>query len=352
MLAVRSHIAGEPLRIENVPEPTPDGPEVRVRVAGCGVCHTDLHIARTDRLRVDAAADARPRDRRLAGCCRAAGGRPDAPRARGDRRPGARLRRLGLRRLPRVRARRGAALRAERGAGLPARRRVCRAGAGAPARDTSSHCTTWTRSRRRRWPMPGSRHTARCCAPRPGWRPGTRVLLIGFGGLGPVRDPVPAPPARPDHRGARARPRQAGAGRRAGRGPGPAGRRRVAGRAGPGRPRGRRVRLRGQRRDAGLRGTQRGAGRPHLAGRRGGRSPLVRLRPPAGRGLADHHRLGLAGRPARGGAAGVARQAALVGGAHAAAQGALRPRPAAGRQGQGPDRPDAASGSARRRGAP
>ena len=45
MLAVRSHRAGEPLRIEQVPEPIPQGTEVRVRVAGCGVCHTDLHIA-------------------------------------------------------------------------------------------------------------------------------------------------------------------------------------------------------------------------------------------------------------------------------------------------------------------
>ena len=52
MLAVRSHVAGEPLRIEEVPLPEPSGGEVRVKVAGCGVCHTDLHIARTERLRV------------------------------------------------------------------------------------------------------------------------------------------------------------------------------------------------------------------------------------------------------------------------------------------------------------
>ena len=52
MLAVRSHVAGEPLRIEQLPLPEPTGAEVRVKVAGCGVCHTDLHIARTDRLRV------------------------------------------------------------------------------------------------------------------------------------------------------------------------------------------------------------------------------------------------------------------------------------------------------------
>ncbi|HEX6655499.1 MAG TPA: alcohol dehydrogenase catalytic domain-containing protein [Candidatus Limnocylindria bacterium] len=52
MLAVRSYRAGEPLRLENVPVPEPSGSEVRLRVAGCGVCHTDLHVARTDRLRV------------------------------------------------------------------------------------------------------------------------------------------------------------------------------------------------------------------------------------------------------------------------------------------------------------
>ena len=53
MLAVRSHAAGEPLRIEEVPLPEPSRTEIRVKVAGCGVCHTDLHIARTSRIRVD-----------------------------------------------------------------------------------------------------------------------------------------------------------------------------------------------------------------------------------------------------------------------------------------------------------
>jgi propanol-preferring alcohol dehydrogenase len=53
MLAVRSHAAGEPLRVEEVPLPKPRGSEIRIKVAGCGVCHTDLHIARTSRMRVD-----------------------------------------------------------------------------------------------------------------------------------------------------------------------------------------------------------------------------------------------------------------------------------------------------------
>ncbi|MDQ3345182.1 MAG: alcohol dehydrogenase catalytic domain-containing protein, partial [Chloroflexota bacterium] len=30
--------------MEEVPIPEPTGTEIRIRVAGCGVCHTDLHI--------------------------------------------------------------------------------------------------------------------------------------------------------------------------------------------------------------------------------------------------------------------------------------------------------------------
>lgn len=44
MRAVRLHAAGEPLRLEEVPLPEPIGTEVRLRVAGAGVCRTDLHI--------------------------------------------------------------------------------------------------------------------------------------------------------------------------------------------------------------------------------------------------------------------------------------------------------------------
>lgn len=44
MLAVRLHGPGEALRVEEVPTPEPEGTEVRIRVAGAGVCHTDLHI--------------------------------------------------------------------------------------------------------------------------------------------------------------------------------------------------------------------------------------------------------------------------------------------------------------------
>ncbi len=53
MLAVRLHAPGEPLRIEQVDIPEPRGTEVRVRVAGCGVCHTDLHIVDGSQPRVE-----------------------------------------------------------------------------------------------------------------------------------------------------------------------------------------------------------------------------------------------------------------------------------------------------------
>jgi len=53
MLAARLHAAGEPLRIETIPLPEPSGTQVRVRIAGCGVCHTDLHIARGEVTRVE-----------------------------------------------------------------------------------------------------------------------------------------------------------------------------------------------------------------------------------------------------------------------------------------------------------
>src|SRR5215467_13788484 len=33
----------QPLRIESVPEPEPGANEVLVKVAACGLCHTDLH---------------------------------------------------------------------------------------------------------------------------------------------------------------------------------------------------------------------------------------------------------------------------------------------------------------------
>ena len=32
------------LRVEEIPIPEPHAGEVLVKVAGCGVCHTDLHV--------------------------------------------------------------------------------------------------------------------------------------------------------------------------------------------------------------------------------------------------------------------------------------------------------------------
>ncbi len=42
MKALRLNAGGAPLALEDVPVPEPAAHEVRVRVAGCGVCHTDI----------------------------------------------------------------------------------------------------------------------------------------------------------------------------------------------------------------------------------------------------------------------------------------------------------------------
>lgn len=43
MKAAVFYAVHEPLRLEEVPTPVPQAGEVLIRVAGCGVCHTDLH---------------------------------------------------------------------------------------------------------------------------------------------------------------------------------------------------------------------------------------------------------------------------------------------------------------------
>jgi propanol-preferring alcohol dehydrogenase len=53
MRAVRLDTAGGPLRVTDVPLPEPSGTEVRIRVAGCGVCRTDLHIVDGTQSRVE-----------------------------------------------------------------------------------------------------------------------------------------------------------------------------------------------------------------------------------------------------------------------------------------------------------
>lgn len=44
MLAARLWAIGQPLELVELPVPEPRGTELRIRVAGCGVCRTDLHI--------------------------------------------------------------------------------------------------------------------------------------------------------------------------------------------------------------------------------------------------------------------------------------------------------------------
>ena len=53
MRAVRLNAAGERLHLEEVPLPEPAGTDVRVRVGGAGVCHTDLHIVDGTQPRVE-----------------------------------------------------------------------------------------------------------------------------------------------------------------------------------------------------------------------------------------------------------------------------------------------------------
>lgn len=48
MKAAVVHRFGEPLVIEDVPVPVPGSGELLVKVAACGVCHTDLHAADGD----------------------------------------------------------------------------------------------------------------------------------------------------------------------------------------------------------------------------------------------------------------------------------------------------------------
>jgi alcohol dehydrogenase, propanol-preferring len=53
MLAVRLSGPGEELTLDDVPLPEPVGTQVRIRVAGCGVCHTDLHVVDGIQARVE-----------------------------------------------------------------------------------------------------------------------------------------------------------------------------------------------------------------------------------------------------------------------------------------------------------
>lgn len=53
MRAARLDAPGGPLAVVEVPLPEPTGTEVRIRVAGCGVCRTDLHIVDGTQSRVE-----------------------------------------------------------------------------------------------------------------------------------------------------------------------------------------------------------------------------------------------------------------------------------------------------------
>ena len=44
MKAARLHAFHKPLVLEDLPAPVPQGDQVLIRVSGCGVCHSDLHV--------------------------------------------------------------------------------------------------------------------------------------------------------------------------------------------------------------------------------------------------------------------------------------------------------------------
>jgi len=48
LLEAPKPVTDSPLRIAEIPTPTPERTEVRVRIRCCGVCHTDLHIVEGD----------------------------------------------------------------------------------------------------------------------------------------------------------------------------------------------------------------------------------------------------------------------------------------------------------------
>ena len=87
--------AGARLREAELPEPEPGPGQLRLRVEACGVCRTDLHVARRRAPRPEAAARARPPDRRGRGR-----GRRRASSVRGRRARGRAVARLDLRRVP------------------------------------------------------------------------------------------------------------------------------------------------------------------------------------------------------------------------------------------------------------
>ncbi|HVR84337.1 MAG TPA: alcohol dehydrogenase catalytic domain-containing protein, partial [Planctomycetota bacterium] len=44
MKAAVLRVLGSPLSLEDIPKPTPRAEEILIKVAACGVCHSDLHV--------------------------------------------------------------------------------------------------------------------------------------------------------------------------------------------------------------------------------------------------------------------------------------------------------------------
>ncbi len=150
---------GEPLVIEERPDPEPGPGQVRIRLEASGLCHTDIHAAHGDWPVSEPALDPRPRGR---GARRGARRRRHAPHALGQRVavPG----RLGLRTAHRLSGP-GDALRAagqhriDGCDGGYAEKMLARADFAQPVPDGISPPTP------PRSPAPGSRRTRRSRSP-------------------------------------------------------------------------------------------------------------------------------------------------------------------------------------------
>ena len=159
--------------------PEPAGTEVRIRVAGCGVCHTDLHVVDGIQTRVELPVTL---GHEVAGWIDAVGPIGEGPLRRRRRR--GRPRRLGLRRVPRVPC--AAPSSAARDRWRPASRPT----AGMPRRCScpirATSCRLLDLDPVRAAPLADAGVTPYRAVRRaePWLVPGARVLLIGCGGLG------------------------------------------------------------------------------------------------------------------------------------------------------------------------
>ncbi len=162
--------------IESIYVGEPGPGEVLVRMEACGICHSELYVAKPGEASTGP-RDSRARRHRARGSDRSRGDGMGAGRPRGHHVPRSYLRRL------RVVPQRARAILPQAGQLriFPARRadRLC---CGARGRTGASSRDNWRPSRRRRCAAPAGRPGARCG--RRGSNAGQTVGLFGLGGLG------------------------------------------------------------------------------------------------------------------------------------------------------------------------